>query len=533
MKKYYSLFLLIFVIKAYSQTELVFVFFNDKPNKAVFYANPLSELTQKSLNRRTALGIPLNDQDAPIEPTFIQNVQNLGFTVIDYSKWLNGVAVNANAAQVTTLLAQPYVSSVESFSRNSAVVTRTNTQQLHNKFANTENLQTIFNYGNGGAQIDQVNLRTLHLAGYTGTGVSVAVIDTGFPTVNTGSAFARIRNNNQIKAGYNFVSKNADIYNTSLNNHGSVVLGAIAGYIENVFVGSAPDADFYLYVSENGSVEIPEEQLYWIMAAEEADRKGVDVINTSLGYSVFDDPRYNYTYADMNGITSFIARGSQIASEKGMVVVVANGNSGNTAWHYLLTPADNQKVFSIGAADNAGNASTFTSYGPNSANIIKPDASARGTLTQTVYDGSLISSNGTSLSSPIAAGGIACVIQAFPNINRETLKNQLRATASLYPNPSAQLGYGILNFGSMLNSVLSNSEIVKKKNYSIFPNPTSDILNVTYNGEIKYVEIYDNLGRMLFKSFDKSISVADFTKGVYYIKIVTPEQTFFDKFIKK
>ena len=67
MKKILSLFILLVFAISNAQTELVFVFFKDKPNKAAFYANPLSELTQKSLDRRTKYGITLNDQDAPIE----------------------------------------------------------------------------------------------------------------------------------------------------------------------------------------------------------------------------------------------------------------------------------------------------------------------------------------------------------------------------------------------------------------------------------------------------------------------------------
>ncbi len=97
MKKFLSVFILLLFVFSSAQTELVFVFFKDKPNKAAFYANPLSELTQKSLDRRTKYGIALNDQDAPVEATYIQNVESLGFTVKDYSKWMNGVAVNATA----------------------------------------------------------------------------------------------------------------------------------------------------------------------------------------------------------------------------------------------------------------------------------------------------------------------------------------------------------------------------------------------------------------------------------------------------
>ncbi|HAO27027.1 MAG TPA: serine protease, partial [Chryseobacterium indologenes] len=139
------------------------------------------------------------------------------------------------------------------------------------------------------------------------------------------------------------------------------------------------DADFYLYRTENAAVEIPEEELYWIEAAEEADRKGVEIITSSEGYHVFDDSKYNYTYADMNGSISFIARAAGIAAEKGIFVLAAAGNSGDKPWHYLLTPSDNPNVFSIGGVDSTGNSSVFSSFGPNSVGVIKPDGSAQGT----------------------------------------------------------------------------------------------------------------------------------------------------------
>jgi len=517
-----------------AQTELVFVYFNDKPNKAAFYANPLLELSQKSLDRRTALGIALNDQDAPIEQSYIQNLQNLGFTITDYSKWLNGVAVNANQAQVNLIKAQPFVQSIESFAKNSSLVLKT---QNTNKWENFEEAQknlTIFDYGSGSEQIDQINLRPLHLAGFTGNGVAIAVIDTGFPTVNTGSAFSRLRNNNKIKDVYDFVAKNTDVYNISLNNHGTVVLGAIGGYIQDSFVGSAPDADVYLYRSENAAVEIPEEELYWIEAAEEADRKGVDIITTSLGYNVFDDPKYNYTYANMNGTTSFIARGSEIAVNKGIFVLIAAGNSGEQTWHYITTPSDNEKVFSIGAVTFAGSSSSFSSYGPNSSGIIKPDASARGTASSTVNNNSLTTVSGTSIATPIAAGGVACLIGAFPTMSRDLMRTKLRQTASLYPNHTDQMGFGILNFGNLYNSVLNTSELVKKDKLAIFPNPVKSILNIASEGNVLSLEIFDNLGRSIIKAKNKkSVNVEDFPKGTYYLKIQTEDKMYYEKFIKE
>lgn len=535
MKKVLLLIIITCSAFSFAQTELVFVYFTGKPNKASFYANPLSELTQKALDRRANLGIALNDQDAPIETTYIQNIENLGFTVSDYSKWLNGVAVNANAAQVLTLQSQPYVQSVESFAKNSAVVLKTVHKNKWEDF--NKSTLTNFNYGEGLDQIDQINLRNLHIGGFTGSGISIAVIDTGFPTVDTGSAFERIRNLGKIKGGYNFISKNTDIYNTTLSNHGSIVLGAISGYIDNSFVGSAPDADVYLYCTENAAVEIPEEQLYWIEAAEEADRKGIDIITTSLGYNNFDDPKYNYTYADMNGTTSFIARGAQIATEKGIFVLAAAGNSGQQPWHYITTPADNAKVFTIGGVAADGTPSIFTSFGPNSSGIVKPDATARGTNTSTVYNNGTTVVSGTSLATPVAAGGVACLLQAIsPNISREILKTKLRETASLYANPTDQEGYGILNFGNafLALNVLKTSEISTNKELVMYPNPAKDLVNFKTTEKISEVQLFDQLGRQLStkKIIDNQLNIKNLETGVYYLLIKTEKNSYTKKLIK-
>ena len=264
MKKIIQIYFLFFFSFAFSQTELVFVYFKDKPNASAFLANPTTELSQKSIDRRQNLNIPITEQDAPIEPNYIQNIKNLGFTVTDVSKWFNGVAVNATTAQIAQLQTEPYVLKVESFVKNNP----SGKTAKKEKFPKNLSSKISFNYGNSLAQIEQVNLRTLHVQGFTGSGISIAVIDTGFPTVNTGSAFARMRNNGQIKDVYNFLSTNTDVYNTSLNNHGTNCLGIIGGYLDGTFVGAAPDANFYLYATEVGDEEIPEEELYWIQAAE-------------------------------------------------------------------------------------------------------------------------------------------------------------------------------------------------------------------------------------------------------------------------
>lgn len=524
-----------FSLIATAQTELVFVFFKDKPNKAAFYSNPLSELSQKSLDRRTNLGIALSDQDAPIEPTYITNIRNLGFTVDDYSKWLNGVAVNATPAQIQTLSQQSYVDHVESFVRNPNGGKRKEKIEKFKDFnqeSANRNALTTFDYGTGLAQINQVNIRALHIAGFTGTGMTIAVIDTGFPNVNTGNTFKRLRDNGKIKGGYNFINKNDDIYNPALGDHGTVCFGTIGGYLENQFVGTAPDADFYLYASEDVGNEIPEEQLYWIEAAEEADRKGVDVISTSLGYNEFDDSRYDYVYADMNGTTSFIARGAQIAAEKGIFLTNSAGNSGANSWRYVTTPADNAKVFSIGAVDSQGMIVPFSSFGPNSAGVRKPDGTARGLSTYTVNGNAVVQGSGTSLSNPLAAGGVACLLQSLPkNISREEIRNKLRESASLYPNYEEQSGYGILNFYKTFQTL--SVKDIKRSQVKIYPNPAQNFINISTEKPIQSVEIYDTLGRLIKNEMQSNIDISKLAKGIYILKIKTANQESVEKFIKE
>lgn len=533
MKKIFTLVVLAVFTFVSAQTQLVFVFFKDKPNRAAFYANPLSDLNQKSLDRRTKFGIALNDQDAPIEPTYIQNVRNLGFTVTDYSKWMNGVAVNATTAQIALLESQPYVQSVEKFIKHGGKPEPTGT----NKFDEFNNSigKTNFNYGQGLAQINQINLRPLHIAGFTGAGITIAVIDTGFPRVNTGSVYQRIRDNGQIKGGYNFVNKSTDIYNTTLNNHGSYCLGTIAAYVTNQYVGSAPDADFLLYASEDAAVEIPEEMIYWAEAAEEADRNGADLITTSLGYYNFDDTRYNMLYSDMNGTTSFIARTAQIAVEKGIFVLAAAGNEAQNAWHYLITPADNQKVFTVGAVTSTGASSSFSSYGPNALGVIKPDGSARGTSTVMGYNNSVTTSSGTSFATPLAAGGVACLIQAAGNKPLAEVANILRQTASLYPSNNPQLGWGILNFGQAYNNItLATGENAVKSSVKIYPNPATDIFTIETADKIISVELFNTLGQRVqtFKA-EKVNPIEKLSSGVYFVKIQTDKGEVIEKLVKK
>jgi serine protease AprX len=536
MKSIFIFFLLFLGSWMYSQ-DLVLVKFNDKPNQQHYYDNPLEMLTQKAIDRRVKYNIPFNIQDVPVEPSYVTQVQNLGVTPIAVSKWFNGVFAWLTESQVSQMEGLPFVMEVESFVQNGVPK---NIVPVGDKFAG-EDMGTIgpdgtfdFNYGITEEQVKQLKLDYLHNLGFTGEGISIAIMDNGFPGVNTASGFGYIRNNNQIKGGYNFIENNENIYDRG--THGTMVLSTIGGYLENQYVGTAIDADFYLFITENTDHELPDEEVHWISAAERADYLGVDVINTSLGYNEFDDSRYNYTYDDMDGQTAFITRGAQIAAEKGMMVVNSAGNSGNSDWHYITAPADGVDVFTIGAVDQWGIPAGFSSYGPSADGRIKPDVSARGRDAAIIRaSGNLDYANGTSFSSPIMAGAMACFIQAHPDEHPASMRQIVRQTASHFNNPTNQLGYGIPNFEVAHNSMMSVVDVSSQNSVSIYPNPTSSILNIQSDKEISGLQLISVEGKLIRKYGNQTqLNMEELPKGVYILKVQLKNgQTEIKKVVKK
>lgn len=580
MKK--ILFLIPFMIfqSVFSQsTEYVFVYFKDKPGYSSFLTNPLSELTQKALDRRNRLGIPLDIKDAPIESSYVEDVRTtLGLTKIkSQSKWLNGVAVEITPAQKNLLASKSYVASIETFAKRNSIIAKTPRENVplttakNNKFgeevpffvesktsSKTQKTTVNYNYGLANLQNTQVNLTPLHINGYTGNGIAVAILDTGFRYVDVGKAYSYLRDNGKIKDTYNFVGdETASVYNPIFFNsaHGANVLGIMAGYLNDpsntnitnrYFVGAAPDADYYLYATEddNGN-DYPEEEINFLRGLERADKMGVDIATASLGYNTFGDPRYNYTYQDMNGNRTFVSRAAGIAADKGIFVLIALGNEGSSTWRYLTAPSDQEKVFSVGAVTSSGTSSSFSSYGPNANGSIKPDAVALGTAT--AYTNSYYINNetgvsqgsGTSYATPVAAGGVACLLQALPKeVSREMIKSKLRETASLYPSNNDRQGYGILNFSSALTEINKALGLINNpthnKDIKIYPTLVSNELHIETTETILNLELYNEVGQKLKDiSVSKIIPVESLSKGIYYLKVRTEQAVFVEKFIKE
>ncbi|WP_298221769.1 S8 family serine peptidase [Flavobacterium sp.] len=500
MKKYIILLLILISVQVFSQQD-AWVYLNAKPNAQDFFNNPLSELSQRSLDRRTTQNIALDIHDAPIYQPYIDQIAAAnGIAVMAKSKWFNVLHVQGSVEAINALSTLPFVDHLDFADRSLNVGGRTATVKKNKKGKTFFKNMSLFNYGNSSNQIQMLNGQLLHQQDYTGSGKIIAVMDGGFPGVDTAEPFARLRDNNQILGGYDYVNRNADFY--SGISHGTMVLSTMGGYKDGQLVGTAPDASYYLFITEDGNNEWPLELSLWVEAAEEADRLGVDIITTSLGYTEFDNPNYNFTYEDMNGHTAFISKGVDMAFSRGIISVNSAGNSGNSDWHYISAPADAVHALTIGAVNAAGNYASFSSQGPSFDGRVKPDVVAQGqqsVLSNT--NGNITTASGTSFSGPIIAGMVACLWQALPNYTNETIVRLIKESASQYANPDAELGYGIPDFNLALNNGLLAVQNQTESKFLIFPNPTKDNITISFPDgyDSADVSIYNTLGQLVLQ----------------------------------
>jgi serine protease AprX len=539
MRKLYFLFVLFFTINAYSQED-AWVYFNAKPNAQYYFDNPLQMLSQRALDRRTRQNIVLDFKDIPLHQPYVDQVfAAIGITVKAKSKWLNALHIRGTQTDIKALISLPFVDHVQ-FANHSlnpsgriASGEMVNTT-ITNKF---QDIQVDYNYGNSGTQIKMLNAQVLHQNNYTGSGIMIAIMDGGFPGVDTASPFERLRTNNLILGGYDFVNRTTNPY-TGIS-HGTNVLSTMGGYFDTKLIGTAPDASYYLFITEDGSSENPIEESNWVEAAEMADSLGVDIINTSLGYFIYDNPAYNYTYADMTGDTSFISRGASIAYSRGMICVTSAGNSGASANPHISVPADVASTLTVGAVNSSETLASFSSIGPSFDGRIKPDVMDMGVLaTVASPTGTIGTSNGTSFSSPIIAGAIASLWSAFPNKTNSEIIQLVKASSDRYLNPNNQYGYGVPDFQAALNNTLTTTPFYNTI-FNIYPNASSGIITISCSkNELgSTIKLFNSLGKIILEkrinSVTESISIENFSNGVYYYNIASADKNQSGKILKK
>ena len=532
--------------------------FSDKEESPYSVDQPQLFLSQKSIERRTKQGIPITINDLPVNSIYIDSLRVDAEVSIFYSsRWFNGVLVYTEKdLSLQRIISLPFVLSAEAVKPKPEKVPvleeiEEEPEYIRTLQQNTQSSQSVFIFdvpennpaasawemtyssyelGISGPGIEQVNATSLISEGFLGQGKLIAVLDAGFLATDQILAFDHLWNAGQIMGWYDFVEPSQNIFNSSF--HGTAVLSVMAAKRPGELFGTATGASYYLIRTEDATSEFRIEEYNWLAGAELADSLGADIINSSLGYTRFDDPAQNYVYGQLDGHTTVVARAANFAFERGMVVVNSAGNYAQQNWKYIGSPADSFGALSIGALTIEGQRASFSSFGPSADGRVKPDIMAHGRLVPVANTSNGISlASGTSFSSPLIAGLAAALWQKHDHASAQQIKKAIIESSDRYLMPDSAFGHGIPDF--LWASKLLQYDFQPQKQLVIYPNPVNVYSYIRFYSENEQevkIELFDLRGQQLFNS-EKQMAFKGYNRmqtfkdihhlqnGIYFIRL--------------
>lgn len=481
---------------------VVWVFFRDKGDYALNEVQArLSEIAssydpravERRLRARPAQ--PFDESDLPLYKPYIDALKAEGVEFRTFSRWLNAASIVATRDQIEHIASLPFVKSLRRVSGKAG------SPEPVTWDASEKGIGALYQYGQAWRQLTLIQVPQLHNEGYTGTGVKVAIFDTGFWLEH--ETFTDLN----VIAEHDFINNDDTTANqpgdpSDQHDHGTMCLSLLAGNTPGTMMGAAFDAEYILAKTEDMADEQPIEEDWWIAAAEWADSLGAQVISSSLCYSDW------YTYADMDGDTAPITNAADRAVLNGIVVVNAAGNAGASDWKYIMAPADGDSVVTVGSVDSTGVRSYWSSQGPTYDGRIKPTIMAMGQadyIANTTGPTSYRRGSGTSFATPLTAGAIALVLEKHPNWLPANVTEAIMATGTRSSNPDTLYGWGILQAYDASGYVPSGiaSGRIPVSRLEVYPNPCRASFYIGYAGAPARgpVRIYDVAGRLI-REFD-------------------------------
>ncbi|MBC5773330.1 S8 family serine peptidase [Pontibacter sp. KCTC 32443] len=519
------------------------IYLADKNNTPYSIQHPEQFLSTKSIARRLRQQIPVTTRDLPVDPAYVQSIKSKGIEVWYTSRWFNAVVIRATQTQLTEINSLPFIKGTRALNRLSSSSEKAVTSIKYDLRVTSEATGPSLedkDYGKTFHQAEMLGVTDLHEAGFHGEGMTIAVFDAGFPAVNSIPAFAHLFQENRIAGTYDFVEKKKNAF--SANSHGTMVLSTMAAYAPGLMIGTAYKANYLLLRTEDAATEHNIEEVNWLLAAEYADSAGADVINSSLGYSVFDAPSVSYTYDQMDGNTAIVTKAADFAAATGMLVVVSAGNEGNKAWQYVTAPADADSVLTVGAVDSLGTVASFSSRGPAADGRIKPDVVAMGASVYVLNTaGNIVKSNGTSFSGPIMAGFAASLWQAYQTRSNYEIIQFIRQLGHLSGAPNNTLGYGIPNYSRTVTGLPTPGS----NNGVMVVNPVTGnelvlLLSEPWTNQRAELQLLDTTGKLILKkqlqpNLERQtldLQPLALQKGVYLCRISSGKQITTVRFVK-
>jgi subtilisin family serine protease len=541
------------------ESDKYIVFFKDKAGSTFTLDEPAGFLSSQALERRTKYNIDAMENDLPVSPGYIAALEESGYIVLGQSRWLNAVLVVTDDDMAESDLAQ------HSFVRKviwAATETRGGRMDLGSA-GHVEECLYDFNAGRGirdevfwesgretsygfsGGQVRMLNGQFLHNNGWQGQDMTIAVLDAGFTGADEMEAFYQLQFDERIVDTYDFVNYDSDVYGVS--GHGTSVLSTMAGRLDDLYLGTAPEAAYILLQTEDIHSEQLVEEFNYVLGLERAEQKGADIVNTSLGYTRYIHSEMDHTADHLDGDHLIASLGGDIAASKGLIVINSAGNEGNSDWQYISIPADGDSILAVGSVNSHGMRSVFSGKGWPGSGAVKPNIMAQGEGTAVINtNGEIVLSSGTSFSAPIIAGLTACLWQAFPERSNMEILSAIEQSGSQYLQPDLLNGYGLPDFQAAYALLYQRkNDIFPAAEISVFPNPFSSNITLTLPGppdQDMIIHLVNDMGQVLFERHLDSgnrktvnlyfTGVQGLLSGLYFLKIKTAEEVYVFKLIK-
>jgi subtilisin family serine protease len=416
----------------------------DKADTPYSFDHPTRFLSRRAIERRERQGLAIDSTDLPVSSHYVRLIKKEGVTIVGQSRWQNTVLIRLKDSTLVSGIRQlPCVKACKLVWLSPDSITPDKRIDYQSHFEPYDSIPNEI-YGTAADQIYNLKGDQLHRAGFLGKGMMIAVIDGGFKNADRIPELQKIK----ILGWHDFVSPN-DPQLFSETDHGTKVLSIMGAYHPHIFIGTAPKAGYWLLRSEDQLTEQEVEEDYWTMAAEFADSVGCDVINSSLGYNEYDHKWMSYKQWQLDGKTAFVSRSAAMLAQKGIILCNSAGNSGMGPWKKIGVPADAENILTVGAISDieTQRIAAFSSVGPTQDGRVKPDVVALGAPARVISGrGTITSSMGTSFSSPVVCGLVACLWQAMQDKTASEIIDIIRRTGNNYQHPDNIYGYGVPDF---------------------------------------------------------------------------------------
>lgn len=266
---------------------------------------------------------------------------------------------------------------------------------------------------------------------YTGKGIGVCILDTGI--------YEHIDFTGRIWAFYDFLAFKRRPYDD--NGHGTHVAGLVAGdgtASMGKYRGAAPGCGIIsLKVLDHygtGSQDDVLRALRWIR--ENRQQYRIRVVNISVG-----------TTCNSKRNHARLLESVEQLWDEGVVVVTAAGNQGPRPGS-ITAPGSSKKVITVGSSDLLEGRSAISGRGPTAECVCKPDIVAPGNKIMSCVPGKPYSygvKSGTSMSTPLVTGAIACALEKNPALTNTDIKTMLMNSAEDMGLPQNLQGWGKFN----------------------------------------------------------------------------------------